>query len=149
MKESRTSTRKVKAAIREAEAVRLRLEGASYREIADLLGYQGPSGAFRAVERGLSKLCPVERIELLRRMELSRLDRLMRALWPKALQGDYGAIDRVLAIMARRAKLLGLDAPAKASFVTPNGEKPLRLVDLFPADMSKGGVNGNGNKSRG
>ena len=34
------------------------------------------------------------------------------------------AIDRVLKIMERRAKLLGLDAPAKTALTNPSGDKP-------------------------
>jgi len=39
------------------------------------------------------------------------LDELQDAVWETAADGDLHALDRVLAIMARRAKLLGLDAP--------------------------------------
>lgn len=40
-----------------------------------------------------------------------RLDQLQAAHYPKALAGETAATDRVLAIMDRRAKLLGLHAP--------------------------------------
>ena len=43
--------------------------------------------------------------------ELAKLDRLERSLLPLAIQGKVTVVDRVLAIMDRRAKLLGLDAP--------------------------------------
>lgn len=47
-----------------------------------------------------------------RTLELARLDQLHLAVWGRAIQGDYGAIDTVLKIMARRAKFLpGLEAP--------------------------------------
>lgn len=45
--------------------------------------------------------------------EISRLDGMLRGLWPDARKGSHGAVDRVLKIMERRAKLLGLDAPVK------------------------------------
>jgi hypothetical protein len=62
-----------------------------------------------------------------RRLELERLDALLAVLWPLAVaaQPDQYAIDRVLAIMARRARYLGLDAPEKKD-VTSDG-KPLAL----------------------
>lgn len=142
MKESKTSSRKIKAAIREAEAVRLRLEGASYREIAERLGYRGPSGAYKAVERAIGRLCPVERAETLRRIEAARLDRLWRKLWRKLEEGDLSVVDRLLRIMERRARLLGLDAPAKAGLVLSNGEKPIRLIDLYPPEVVQGGKDG-------
>ncbi len=42
-----------------------------------------------------------------------RLDRLQEALWPKAISGDTRAADVVLRIMNRRARMLGIDAPAR------------------------------------
>ena len=35
------------------------------------------------------------------------------ALWPNVLAGKYGAIERLMQVLERRAKLLGLDAPVK------------------------------------
>jgi len=55
----------------------------------------------------------VEPLEQVRQLELMRLDRLLLAI-PKAISGDLAAIDRCLAIGARRARLLGLDiVPAR------------------------------------
>ena len=48
-------------------------------------------------------------------MELERLSALDAAHWDKAMQGNGEATDRVLRIMERRAKLLGLDAPIKVN----------------------------------
>jgi hypothetical protein len=42
-----------------------------------------------------------------------RLDELQNAIWQRATDGEVRALDRVLHIMARRAKLLGLDAPQR------------------------------------
>ena len=49
--------------------------------------------------------------EEMRRLEQARLDDLQTAVWERAINGDYAAIDRCLAIMERRARLMGLDAP--------------------------------------
>lgn len=54
-----------------------------------------------------------EDTEALRRIELERLDVAQAAIWPLVVQGDLNAIDRLLRISARRAALLGLDAPVK------------------------------------
>lgn len=43
--------------------------------------------------------------------ELAKLDALERAILPQALQGKPGAAERVLKIMDRRARMLGLDKP--------------------------------------
>jgi hypothetical protein len=45
--------------------------------------------------------------------ELAKLDRLELALLPLALQGQTAAADRVLSIMDRRSRLLGLDKPER------------------------------------
>lgn len=45
--------------------------------------------------------------------ELAKMDRLERALLPQALQGQGAAAEKVLSIMDRRAKLLGLNKPDK------------------------------------
>ena len=60
-------------------------------------------------------------------LEQRRLDRLLNAIWDKALAGELGAIDRVLSIEARRAKLLGLDAPQKLEHTGKDGGA-LRIV---------------------
>ena len=36
--------------------------------------------------------------------------RCLAAVYPQALSGDVAAVDKVLSIMARRARMLGLDA---------------------------------------
>ena len=46
--------------------------------------------------------------------ELERLGELQKALHTKALKGDNAAVDRVLAILDRRAKLLGVATQAPA-----------------------------------
>ena len=49
-----------------------------------------------------------------RALEQVRLDALQFALWARAEQGDLVAVDCVLKIMERRARLLGLDATKRA-----------------------------------
>jgi hypothetical protein len=46
--------------------------------------------------------------------ELAKLDRLERALLPLALQGSAPVADRILSIMDRRARMMGLDKPTRA-----------------------------------
>ena len=115
MPESKASPRKIAAAERLAKAVEMRKAGATYSLIATQLGYADESGAFRAVHRALQALNEkiAEDLTEMKRLELERLDRLMVTLWPKATQGHLASVDRVLRIMERRAKLLGLDAPTK------------------------------------
>jgi hypothetical protein len=42
-----------------------------------------------------------------------RLDELEAVLRPKALAGHLGAVDRLLKVAERRAKLLGIEAPRR------------------------------------
>ena len=47
--------------------------------------------------------------------ELDRLDKMLQGLWSEARRGNYHSIDRVLRIMERRARYLGLDAPDRVA----------------------------------
>ena len=60
----------------------------------------------------------------MRQLEGARLDALMATLWPLATRRspDMTAIDRLLRIAERRAKLFGLDMPVKVAPTMPSGE---------------------------
>ena len=49
-------------------------------------------------------------IEELRAAEITRIDTLIESLWKPATHGSLGAVDRVIKLSERKAKLLGLDA---------------------------------------
>lgn len=109
-RESATSARKVKATDREVTIMQLRIGGARYEQIAERLGI-APSTVGRALKRAMGRWQD-QATELAGEMvwlQLERLDRLLVALWKDASSGNVGAIDRVLKIEERRAKLLGLD----------------------------------------
>jgi hypothetical protein len=125
-KSSRSKVTKdnVQAREREEKALAFRKAGLTYQAIAKHCGYSSHEGArlavFRSMER-LTKICN-EKAEEVRRIEIERLDAMLAALWHRAaMQGDEAAIDRVLKIQARRAALLGLDAPAKSEHSGPGG----------------------------
>jgi|GEM_PF-3856280 len=105
-----------KASARQAKALELRISGASYRTIAQTLGYGGPSGAHKSVVAGIKKMLQ-EPSETCKRLELTRLDKLLAAFWQKAMNGDELAADRVLKVMERRARLLGIDQPVDMNFL--------------------------------
>src|SRR5262249_7331072 len=73
-----------------------------------------------------------------RALELSRLDELHRALWPLGLRGDLQAIDRLLKIAERRARLLGLDAPTKGAGVSREGDTPYQPQGAPPQAIDSG-----------
>lgn len=105
-----TSSRRLQLAKKQVRALELRLEGKSFRAIACELKYRGPSGAYGAVEAALKRMLTGQSEEL-RQLELLRLDQLQLSVWARAASGSISAIETVLMIMRRRAKLLGLDAP--------------------------------------
>lgn len=110
------SARRVTAIQRQQRAVELRRAGYSYREIGKAIGI-GTTSAHRLVTRAVveTRKAIAEDVNEMRALELSRLDALLGGLWADARRGHLGAIDRVLRIMERRAKLLGLDAPLKGA----------------------------------
>jgi hypothetical protein len=155
-RESRTKrsgkyVRTTDTAQRDAEAARLRSDGLSYQQIADKLGYSHRENARRAVSRALLAIV-AEPAEDLRALELARLDQMwidvLEVLRREHVTVSHGrviyseetgqpiiddgpvlsAIDRLLRIQDRRAKLLGLDAPSKHEVVT---------IDAIDAEIAK------------
>ena len=109
MSSGHVKNRDVNAAARALQALDLRKAGATYDAIARMCGYKNRASAYQAIQRELQRTMQ-QPADDLRTLELLRLDDLYRAMAPKALQGDTWSVDRCLAIMARRAALLGLDA---------------------------------------
>ena len=134
MKHSKTTEGKLTATQKQAEALRLRTKGFEYSEIADRVGYRGESGAYKAVMAGLKKTLQ-EPADELRKMEAERLDRMMAGLWDKAIDGDTWSVDRVLNIMERRARLLGLDKPPERD-VGDEAQKYLDLLNMARQDAT-------------
>lgn len=134
-------TRTLEDAERDAEAARLQARGRSLRQIAQELGYANESGAHKAIARALAAV-PVQGVDELRRIQCDQLDYLTgKALeileathYAHSTHGDllYGpdgnvlvdsapalnAIDRLVRILERRAKLMGLDAPQRHEVTT-------------------------------
>jgi hypothetical protein len=62
--------------------------------------------------------------------ELARLDELTTGLYERALAGDVSSIDRVLAVMLRRSRLLGLDAAPPPRFGGDSHDQPLVRIEV-------------------
>ena len=105
-----TSPAAIERAKRRAQALELRAAGRKYREIAETLDYSSPQHAHRDVKTELDALVKGPALEVLSE-ELDRLDKMLQGLWSEARRGNVHAVDRVLRIMERRARYLGLDAP--------------------------------------
>jgi Homeodomain-like domain len=117
---------RVTAREREARALELRKAGATFAQIGKALGCC-ESRAWRIVQRALGRVV-AEPLEELRQLESLRLDQLLMVMWPKAMAGNGWAVDRCLAIMQRRARLLGLDAPTKHEVLT---------IDAIDAEIAR------------
>ena len=84
--------------------------------------------------------------EEIRCLELSRLDEMQTAIWQDCMDGKLTAIDRVLKIMERRSKLVGLDAPERLNIKTDikieqmNEAKDRlmsKILDMVPEDEAE------------
>lgn len=134
MSHSAVSAARVQAAERRLEALRLRRDGYTYQQIASALGvsvsraHDLVTGAYRQLREELS-----ETADDALQLDLSRLDGLLRAHWPRAVGAgaeppDPKSAEVVLKMIDRRARLLGLDAPTKT-------EGSLRLSALSDSEL--------------
>jgi len=102
-----SSAQKIATAQRRARMLELRQQGQTWEDIAAELGYASPGAASKDCVRALRQTVR-EPAEGLLELELQRLDRYTRAC--EALGLDLRSIDRLIALSARRTRLLGLDA---------------------------------------
>lgn len=133
--ESLTSQRRLTAQLRSARALRHRLAGKTYEEIARLLGYENRGSAYFAVKAALKRGVREPAEELIALTE-DRLDRMLNAVWTKALQGDVQAILTVLRIEKQRSDLLGLNAPKEID-ITVEARRIAEEEGLDPEQVVK------------
>jgi hypothetical protein len=152
----RTGAR-VDAAQRDAAALELRADGASFREIADRLDVS-VSTAWECVDRGLAATRQ-EPSSKLRALERERLDRLtvqavqvlqaphVAVSGGKIVRGDDGqplvdhgptlaAINTLTRLMERRARMEGLDEPARAD-ITAKVHAEVYSVDALDRELER------------
>lgn len=137
-----STAKRAEVALRRQQAIEMANGGATYAEIADTLGYSSASAVGVDVRRALDSYIELQQqsAEELRARALSNLDALASKVvevmgrrhlvvqngkvvreWHDGEPGEpledsgpvLAAIDRLLKIEERRAKLLGLDAPVK------------------------------------
>ncbi|MFJ6608219.1 hypothetical protein [Streptomyces lydicus] len=124
---------------RRRQLVALRRQGVRYDDNRIMsLGYSSTNAARRDLIRALEQARDEQAAEVsvYRQEENERLDALLEAAWPRATQPspvlnkdgdvigeelDMRAVDTVLRLMDRRAKLNGLDMPAKSELSGPDG----------------------------
>lgn len=112
---------------RYAEAVQLRIQGYTYDEIASRLGYAHKGSAHQAVKAALKRTLQ-EPTDELRKLELERLDYIMRQLFVSFDAGDMRLSDNILRVIEKRHRLLGLDVPQRGEPIGSEGERFERLM---------------------
>lgn len=131
---------------RRRRAVKLRVDGYSYREIAAKLRVDVET-AFSdvAVVLERTRLAADKLADEVRRLDLERLDLATKALLPKVKKGDARSTEKLVAVMARRSKLVGADAPVRSEISGPEGapiELDARNALLEKLDGLLGGEDG-------
>lgn len=124
-----SSPRRVAAQVRVADAIALRIGGASFNQIATQCGYKDGKAAWEAVMENVRRMVREPTAELVT-LELARLDGMFLTAYPLARNGSLTAIDRCIKIMERRARLLGLDTPQQVQ-LTGQGGGPVQVSEVF------------------
>lgn len=116
---STTTRAKLNAKEWRERAVKLAEKGYTIREIAKMVG-RSPSRVHEAIDEALNAV-PVEAVKSLRKRRAEGLAKQIR-IWNRlALKGDPKAVEALVKLEAREAKLLGLDEPV----VTKNEQSGL------------------------
>ncbi|WP_228981246.1 hypothetical protein [Streptomyces sp. DH12] len=148
-----SKAQQAETAARRAQLIRLRRTGVPFDDERVLaLGYASPGAASKDLIRALQERRDEQDAEasVYRQQENERLDALLEAVWEKATKPspvhdkdgqylgdeiDLKAVDTVLKLMDRRAKLMGLDMPVKAELSGPGGGA-LRLNAVSLAELN-------------
>ena len=115
-----SKAQRAKTAQRRSLAIQMHLAGADWDDIADKLGYASRGAAHTDVTRALeAATAQLNRdVDVLRTVELARLDKLQAAFWLRALQGDTDAARIVQGVIDRRIKLLRLEPAQRHEVIT-------------------------------
>lgn len=123
MTKQRVQNRDVNAVQRVALALSLRAKKMGYDQIARRCGYGSAAACYNAIQRELQRVV-FDNVDELRREEAEGLDRLEEECWQRLQDAEYEksklfAVDRILAIKERRAKLFGLDIKSEDAATGP------------------------------
>lgn len=105
-----------------------RRAGVPFDQIADRLSMT-PRAAKALFDKAIGTYDP----EYTTALEADRLDRLHLALWPTAVAGDQGAVDRVLRISERRDKVLAVPKPNDHALRAAY-DQSVETAQLLPVD---------------
>lgn len=121
---------------RERQALELWLRGTTCQQIADSgIGIMTASGVTKAVKRALRAI-PEKAAQEARQAMAERLQRMRFKAWETAKANPVGALNTLIKIEEREAKLFGLDRPTKVVVGGENGGAiPITLVREMAARM--------------
>lgn len=125
---------------KEASVWKMKLSGASWDDIAEVLGYPTGRHALVAYERYLEREIKNDphNQERLRVLAGRRLERLLQGVWGKAIDPtnpeQLQALGKAREILAEYSKLFGLHAPTEIAIHTPTRE----ALEQWVAQMQGG-----------
>lgn len=102
-----TVERKLSKAEKQAKALELRTGGATYEQIAKVLGVRSIQYAHKLVKDAIAAI-PHEGVAQLRAVELARLDEIEMRLRQRLRSGDASVANTLLRLADQRAKLTGI-----------------------------------------
>jgi hypothetical protein len=142
----------------DAKAVRLKAQGASYPAIARALGYASPGSAHKAVQRALAAI-PAPGVRELRALQGEALDAIEVEAWRVLSSTHYkvsnsgrvvpdphtgeplhdpapkiAAINALVRVSDRRAKLFGLDSPIRIEAAI-SADEAWAVLDAHQAEL--------------
>lgn len=138
-----------------AAALELKVQGHSWEEIAEIIGYASADRAKLSVEQALERRVKEDPAtkEMARAMIEIRLEKLLRFVWSKAEDPEHpeqlAAVGKAREIIADLRKLLGTDAPMEIAVHDPTDQEikawvmehqALALPKVVEADMFAGGA---------
>lgn len=110
---------------RQKAAVAMKISGANYSDIAQVLSYGSATDARNAVESSLAEAAGPEEKDKQRHLAARRLERLLQAVWRKATDPkdpeQLAAVRTGVAIIDRHTRLFGIDAPQEMVVYSPSG----------------------------
>lgn len=126
---------------RRAECFKMRMQGHTFPEIAEALGYNSKQSAWSDYQAALRDARDdyTDDLEELRAFELARLDAIAARAWQYDAAMDIKALDVLLKVSDRRARLLGLDQPVKHELSMSLLDAEIARLDAVIADARKNG----------
>ncbi|MEU1815159.1 hypothetical protein ABZ543_08170 [Streptomyces roseifaciens] len=131
---SASKAKRAQVAERRRNAIQMVLAGLDYETIAERLGYASRGAAHTDIDRALqANLADLKReAGTLREIQARRYQRLLAAVWPKALKGDdLRAVETAARLVDRVVKLYGLAEPDKLDLDVSGQITAEDLMDLI------------------